>query len=248
MDISLYRESQSEQERVRSLLRLISQKGQYALDVGARDGYLSVALTDYFEKVTALDLNKPSIDHAKVISVKGNITSLDFPGNHFDLVLCAEVLEHIPPKLLAKSCSEISRVAKETVIIGVPYKQDIRVGRTTCPKCGRTNPPWGHRNVFDEGKLKQLFPQLAYDKVLYVGKNYERTNFLSKTLLDFAGNPYGTYDQEEECIHCKSKITGPMERDLLQKIDIKIAYILNIIQSVFIRPQPNWIHVRFKKK
>jgi hypothetical protein len=33
---------------------------------------------------------------------------------------------------IEKAASEISRVAKFDVIIGVPYKQDIRVGRSTC--------------------------------------------------------------------------------------------------------------------
>jgi SAM-dependent methyltransferase len=247
MDISLYRESRLEQERVKSLLSLISQKGYCVLDIGARDGYLSVALTDYFERVIALDLCKPFINCIKITPVKGDVTSLNFPDNYFDLVFCAEVLEHIPTQMLTKACSEISRVAKDYVIIGVPYKQDIRVGRTTCQGCGKVNPPWGHINVFDEKKLIDFFPQMHCEKVLYVGESFEKTNFLSTILMDLADNPYGSYDQEESCIHCNRKLISPPERGTLQKFVTKIAIIVNKIQLVFIRTKPNWIHVLFKK-
>lgn len=129
MDLAAIRERVREQERIRSLIDLVPNKGESALDAGARDGYLSVALASHFDCVTALDLEKPTIRHEKVLSVKGDITSLDFQSNTFNLVLCAEVLEHIPSSLLGQACSELERVTGNFLIIGVPYKQDIRVGR-----------------------------------------------------------------------------------------------------------------------
>ena len=36
----------------------------------------------------------------------------------FDVVLCVEVLEHIPGKGLEQACRELSRVAKSHVVIG----------------------------------------------------------------------------------------------------------------------------------
>ena len=117
-------------------IRSISGNGKSALDIGARDGHFSVLLTELFGDVTALDLEKPTVSHNKITCVKGDITSLDFDDNTFDLVFCAEVLEHIPPHLLKKATFELSRVSREFLLIGVPYKQDIRVGRTTCYSCG----------------------------------------------------------------------------------------------------------------
>jgi hypothetical protein len=69
---------------------------------------------------------------------------LGFADDFFDFVLCAEVLEHIPTASLSRACSELGRVSKHYVLIGVPYRQDIRVGRTTCWSCRKKNPPWGH--------------------------------------------------------------------------------------------------------
>ena len=190
MNLSDYRHSAPEKARVNDLLSLIPGEGRSALDIGARDGFISRLLAEHFPKVTALDLDKPVIDHPQVECVKGNITALQFGDSSFDMVLCAEVLEHIPPHLLQIACGELARVTKEYLIIGVPYQQDIRVGRTTCRSCGNVNPPWGHVNSFDEKQLKQLFSGCAVVKTSFVGQTDVSTNALSCALMDLAGNPY----------------------------------------------------------
>lgn len=248
MDLEHYRESNTEQQRIRSLLDLIPRKGKSALDIGARDGYISVLLTDFFDTVTALDLEMPAIDHHAVTCVKGNAAALDFPDNAFDLVLCSEVLEHIPAAMLQDVCDEITRVASDAVIIGVPYKQDIRIGRTTCHACGGKNPPWGHVNTFDEQALRSLFPRLHWNRAVFAGENRFRTNALSVMLMDLAGNPYGVYDQEEICIHCGARLKLPTERSLPQKVATRISTLIARAQTRFATARPNWINVRFSKK
>ena len=59
MDLTHYRGSAVERTRTDDLMRLISSKGQSALDVGARDGHFSELLAERFESVTALDLENP---------------------------------------------------------------------------------------------------------------------------------------------------------------------------------------------
>src|SRR6266540_122245 len=124
MDLAEYRDSESERKRIADLVRLLPGNLDSVLDIGARDGFISKLLTGHFPNVTALDL-----------------------------VFCAEVIEHIPSRTLARACGELSRVAREYLLIGVPYKQDLRVGRLTCHACGKKNPPWGRVNSFDENSL-----------------------------------------------------------------------------------------------
>ena len=247
MDLLKYRESKQEIERVNDLFNLMGHGGFTVLDIGARDGYLSCKLLDKFIKVTALDLNTPDITNKNIECVAGNVCALNFDDNSFDLVLCTEVLEHIPTNLLQKACSEISRVAKKHVIIGVPYKQDIRVGRTTCFSCGGISPPWGHVNVFDEKNLERLFSGLRLNKVSYVGLTTMRTNCISAYLMDFAGNPYGTYDQEEPCMYCGTLLKYPPNRNLLKKIATKLAVYIDKLGPFSKIMRPNWIHIDFEK-
>jgi ubiquinone/menaquinone biosynthesis C-methylase UbiE len=248
VDLTQYRQRDLEKKRAGDLMRLIPKGGYAVLDVGARDGYFSKLLVEHFNVVTALDLEEPSIRHQKIRCVKGDITRLDYDDNCFDLVFCAEVLEHIPTPLLEKACGELSRVAKTHLLIGVPYKQDLRLGRTTCYCCGKKNPPWGHVNTFDENRLQNLFPKFDAITISLVGETNKRTNVISTFLMDLAGNPYGTYSQEEPCIHCGEKLKNPPPRNLLKKMITKIAFYAQNIQKPFIRPQANWIHVLFQKR
>lgn len=242
-DLKEHRASSSEQDRIASLFRLIPKKGIRALDIGARDGYLSQLLINRFQEVVALDLCKPDINVQGIIPLEGDITNLQFPNRSFDLVLCAEVLEHIPPEQLQTACDELSRVASGTVVIGVPFKQDIRLGRTTCECCGASNPPWGHVNRFDEQRLRKLFNSLKWHQVEMVGSTNAHTNRLSTSLLDYAGNPFGTYMQEEACIYCGNSIGSPKSRTLSQRLATKLAYSLNHLQSNLQQSHPSWIHV-----
>lgn len=248
MDLKRYRESDSERERTGSLKQLLPHSGQSALDVGARDGHFSRILAERFSIVTALDLEKPAIDHPSIQCVKGDVTRLEFDDNSYDLVFCTEVLEHIPTRSLENACLELSRVSKHHLIIGVPYKQDIRVGRTTCYSCGGKNPPWGHVNTFDENQLQNLFPTFTADKISFTGQTDASTNLLSAFFMDLAGNPYGTYDQEEGCIHCGARLKRPPKRNLLKKIFTVIALGVTKIQKPFMKPRKCWIHVLFEKR
>lgn len=246
-NLTEYRASPTERQRVTDLFVLLPAVGVCALDVGARDCYLAKMLAERFERVVALDLKKPEIDHPAIDPVAGSVTCLPFEDNQFDAVLCAEVLEHIPEHLLAKACSEIARVAKNKVVIGVPYRQDLRSGRTTCQRCGQTNPPWGHVNSFDERRLQALFDTLNWEMVSFVGTTTDRTNWISAGLLNYAGNPFGTWQQDEACVHCGGVIGSPPVRTYSQRIATRLAFVLNRLQAGFVKPRGNWIHVLFSK-
>jgi SAM-dependent methyltransferase len=244
-ELERYRESEQEKARTADLLRNLPRGARSVLDIGARDGHFSRLLTEYFAEVTALDLEKPAFQYPRVVTVAGDATQLDFPDNTFDCVFCVEVLEHIPG--VERACHEISRVAAHQIVLGVPFKQDTRVGRTTCRACGGVNPPWGHVNRFDEGGLLSLFPGLRVISKSFVGADKEATNPISARLMDLAGNPWGTYNQEEPCIYCRAKLLSPPGRRLRSRVCSALAVRIDRLQALFTRPHGNWIHLVFSK-
>jgi hypothetical protein len=241
-----WRNTPLEQQRVSSLLKLAG-NGTTALDIGARDGYLSRRLAQSFESVTALDLTLPDITHPKITPVQGNVTALAFEDRTFDCVLCAEVLEHVPTDQLARACSELMRVTRSRLIIGVPFREDSRWGRTTCQHCGYRNPPWGHVNSFDAARLRQLFDTLSWGRSEFIGDGRRGTNVLSSLLMDWAGNPFGTYEQDEPCVKCDSPLRPPSQRTTAQRLATRLAVVLHTLQRPFAIRRPNWIHVRFER-
>lgn len=243
-----YRMSDTEQLRTSDILRLLPAGCAAALDVGARDGHFSRLLAQRVSSVIALDLEMPDIGDPRVRCVQGDITQLQFADDAFDLVVCTEVLEHIDPDALDRACSELTRVSGKHLLVGVPYRQDIRVGRTTCCHCGADNPPWGHRSAFDDDRLRGLFPNLHPIEVSYVGVNWESTNAVARVLLDLAGNPYGTYGQDEVCVGCGGALRERPPRNFPRKVLSKAGHLARRLTERFQPAHANWIHILFEKR
>ena len=246
MNLGEYRASKREQARTQDLLRLLPRRRRSVLDIGARDGHFSRLLTEHFEQVTALDLARPSFEIPGVVTVAGDVTRLEFGDESFDCVFCAEVLEHV--RDVESACREITRVAAHDVIVGVPFRQDLRYERTTCRACGRANPPYGHVHSFDEERLLGLFPGLQVRARSFVETTRKSTNRISTFLMDLAGNPRGTYHQDEPCIHCGSSLARPENIRLWQLGCLVPAVGLNLCQKLLTRPRPNWIHLALTKQ
>jgi SAM-dependent methyltransferase len=246
-NLSDFRNAPLERQRTQSLLSMLPTALANVLDIGTRDGHFARLLAGRGAAVVALDLERPPFEHPGVQTVKGDATALDYPDDRFDLVFCAEVLEHIPSPGLEMACKEIARVCKGHALIGVPYRQDLRLWRTTCTACGRTSPPWAHVNSFDEARLQALFPGMSVERTEFVGTAEPRTNAISAWLMDRAGNPYGTYVQDEPCTHCGAKLTPPASLTIAQRALSKAALALRRAHNLGDRRHPNWIHVLLRK-
>ena len=246
-DLARQRSSANEQLRISDLMQL-TPRGESLLEIGARDCYITRKLTALYPHVTALDLTRPEIDEPGITSVQGDVTALDFTDGAFDTVFCTEVLEHIPPQKLEQACREIERVTSRYAVIGVPYRQDLRANRTRCAHCGKVNPTTGHLNRFDRKTLIALFPDMEICALRLVGKGQAVTNPLSVWIYRMCGYPYGSYDQEEGCIHCGAKLIRP-SINRVEWAACFIARALNQIQyKLYGVRKPIWIHILFKKK
>ncbi|MFA5752047.1 MAG: class I SAM-dependent methyltransferase [Bacteroidales bacterium] len=242
-DIKQYRRKEAEVQRVGSLMRMLPADAVDVLEAGCRDGFITLKLAEKYPVVTALDLKLPQIDHAKVTCVKGDITALPFKEGAFDLVVCTEVLEHIPPEKLGTACRELMRVSRRYLLIGVPYKQDLRVHAMKCIHCGTMNPTTGHVNTFDEDLLKTLLNDMPFGTVEYPGTEVYKTNRLSYAIYKRFGFPYGSYEQEEPCIHCGLPLIKP-HLNFLARIVCLFAKGLEFLQNkTGPCKSPVWIHI-----
>lgn len=99
------------------------------LDVGCGLGYFTDLLSRQGADCTGIDMDSRCIDYCTEL-MSGNYqiadaTKLPFPNNHFDKVLCTEVLEHINNNGVV--LDEIWRVLKDngTLVTSVPCSEGI---------------------------------------------------------------------------------------------------------------------------
>lgn len=234
-------------KRIDALINLIPPGRTSVLDVGARTGKISKILTRYFAEVTALDLALPDITDPHITPIVGDVSHLDLNDGSFDTVVCTEVLEHIQPQHLLDACKELVRVARFDIIISVPDQQDLRIGQTDCASCSGVNPPWGHVNSFSVDSLEKLFPKVQIEQIKYIGAHRERTNSLSSFLIGLAGNPYGTYEQEELCIHCGASLLSPQPPRFFTKILWTAGVALSKLQGYLLPEKNRWIYLLMSK-
>ena len=98
---------------------IMRSRASTVLFIGVGDSMIVDLLKkDGGDKVVSLDIDA-SLDP----DVVGDIRSLPFSDNSFDLVCAFEVLEHMPFEDSRKAIAEIARVAKRGAVISVPHRR-----------------------------------------------------------------------------------------------------------------------------
>lgn len=86
------------------------------LEIGIGNKTVSNYLKEHGFDVTTLDFDA-SLKPDKV----GDVRKLPFQDNSFDLVMCCQVLEHLPFSDFEKALREIARVSKKHAVISLPF-------------------------------------------------------------------------------------------------------------------------------
>jgi SAM-dependent methyltransferase len=131
------------------------------LEIGPGEGWLVRRLLASGNTVVTTDLSRrwlsrlPSAGDPKLLRAQGDALSLPFPGESFDRVVAAEVLEHLPDP--GATLREVRRVLKPggKFVATVPYRETLR--QLFCPHCGQSFEPNGHLHRFDEESFRALF-------------------------------------------------------------------------------------------
>jgi hypothetical protein len=74
--------------------------------------------------VTGVDKEFEPPFHPMLKRVRGDATRLAFPNNSFDVVISMDMLEHLPKNKRQAAMTEMLRVGKNLIVIGVPCGQE----------------------------------------------------------------------------------------------------------------------------
>lgn len=102
---------------VSQLSTIINLNPENVLEIGIGNGFVSTFLKKSGFNVTTFDINSNLNP-----DITGNIVDLDkfFNNNSFDLILCAEVLEHLPFKYFEQVLRKLNKISCKYVIITLP--------------------------------------------------------------------------------------------------------------------------------
>lgn len=117
-----------------SLDNMIGSKGALKiLDAGCGEGFVDRLLVDRFSniEITGIEFTHEAIEIARrsnptVDYIQGDICELPFETRSFDIVICTEVLEHIPNP--DRALKELIRVSSGYLLISVPHEPWFRLG------------------------------------------------------------------------------------------------------------------------
>lgn len=118
---SMYDEA-GRQAKADTMLRVLEDaigdtRGLRLLDVGASTGIIPEFLSHHFAEAVGADIDREAIEHARRCFRRSNLhfllgdsMDLSFADNSFDVVVCAQVYEHVPDP--RRMMSEIRRVLR----------------------------------------------------------------------------------------------------------------------------------------
>lgn len=119
--ISRNRKTDLTESNIKYVLNCIGD-GQTILDAGCGKGYLLSRIKQAYPNSMpeGLDLNN-QLEYEGIRFTSGSLTSLPFPDNAFDIVICTHTIEHIIP--IDKAIAELSRITRRKLIVITPCQR-----------------------------------------------------------------------------------------------------------------------------
>lgn len=167
----LYEENKAEAERLRATADVLPQNADSLLDVGCGSGrFLALIKESHaYERLCGVEPSSAAASKVEVECTQASIVDLPYANEEFDVLSCLEVLEHIQPAQFSKAISELSRVARSTIIVTVPNRETLLQSLVRCPQCYCCFSPWHHVRSFSPENLSGLIPGFTLELCKEVG-------------------------------------------------------------------------------
>ncbi|MCX8043075.1 MAG: class I SAM-dependent methyltransferase [Desulfobacterota bacterium] len=228
-------------ERAAVVLDLIPEWAQWILDVGCGSGDVLRALTAARQHLHAIgcDSSYVACIRAPQPVICAALPTLPFRDKSFDVVVCLEVLEHLDEEQYVAAVREVDRLARYSVVIGVPYRETLQAKYVLCASCLNSSHADGHVRSYSIGDLYNLLPAFQLCKIVLTGIKKKRQSKIGSWLTMRIGGRY-YHPKLFCCPYCGSDSfleQRPNVPPLLGKLTALLCHIL----TMYARPMPYWI-------
>lgn len=146
-----------DQPRLATILELWPDDVERFLDVGAGDGRITNLVEGRARFAVAQDISVVGLGKVSALAVQGTSDGLPYRDGSFDLVLCSEVIEHLPGELLERTAAEVARVSRRYLLVTTPFEERLENGLIQCDRCMS----WFHASLhcqsFSRARMEALF-------------------------------------------------------------------------------------------
>ncbi|MBI2791918.1 MAG: methyltransferase domain-containing protein [Gammaproteobacteria bacterium] len=165
-----------------------------ALDVGCGDGKLTdLIMASNGCSFIGLDCSEEALKRCRFKTVLNDATNLPFKEDEFDLVLTTDTLEHLSEQAEAKVWDELFRVAKNWVMVALPFREELLDATTKCHHCAMQYHVNWHQRSYDWRDLTKRVPSdFEVDKIVLTGEPWSpyhviETTFRREILGEWSG-------------------------------------------------------------
>ncbi len=171
------------------------------LDIGAGMGLFLKELETRRPDMRLIGLERSNIARRASLChcpiVRGGAEVLPFGNRSFDVASSHAVIEHLPHDIYETSLAEMERVAKQYILLEVPYRENRL--HTLCPYCGCEFNPHYHMRSFDDAVLAGLFPAFRIVEKIAVK---QQENLVSALARPFRRRIFGGFPDYALCPQC----------------------------------------------
>lgn len=234
------------EERIKLILDMLPGDINSLLDIGCGKGEIINSIRSQSPRLRniGLDISHEALTYVDGLKIVGELPKIPLKDRDFDLVICLQVLEHIPNHLYQDSLREIERLSNRYLIVGVPFRENLRVKQVMCATCMRSSHSDGHLHSYDHDDMRRLFKDFELQSEVLAGVVQPRKSQY-QVWID---QNIGGYRYQPATFHCpycghSQPVIGKEHPLLLRKAASTMSHLLADKQDY-----PYWIISMYERK
>jgi SAM-dependent methyltransferase len=178
------------QMRLDAIVELLPVETGSVLEIGTGDGRVLdhvVRARPSLTEVVGVDRSVSALRRGSFPTVAGSVDATPVRSGAADAVLCCEVLEHLPAPVFDAARHELTRLARQWIIVTVPNRENRRRQAVRCEECGCEYNPARHLRSFSRRSLETLIPEFRLISVIEAGPRVPVYPRVVRRLLEGTG-------------------------------------------------------------
>jgi len=218
-----------EQSRIDALVALVSSDTRSILDVGCGDGVVTNILADRGFEVIGLDFAPAALIHVRTKVVEGSADRLPFGDRSFDCVMAANVFEHLTAGVFEQAIGEVMRVARRSIVLSFPHREDLVLAQTRCTRCSATFHAARHVRSIDVENVVDWFEQFVVTQFRLAGEPWRYRSRRLQRFAQLLGNVW--YRTDGVCPNCGYPTEPPVPNQLVRTANGMVQQLLGRLRG-----------------